>query len=79
MLGTGAFVAGAVAVTFGLLTYMCILDTQDVDWLGRRTLTRMLLASLAGAMIETAPPSAALGNMDNLLIPLSSLAVLSVV
>eukprot|EP00892_Ulva_mutabilis_P011811 jgi/Ulvmu1/9001/UM005_0092.1 len=76
VLGTCGFFTGAVAVTSGLLTYMHFLDASDFDWIGTVTLRRMLVASLAGAVVETAPPAAGLGNMDNLLVPASSIAVL---
>ena len=55
---------------------MNIFDAQRFEWLGKQMLTRTLVASMAGAVVETAPSTAALGNIDNVLIPASSIAVM---
>lgn len=79
IVGTAAFIAGAFSVSSGLLLYMDVWDKQDVDWLSRRTALQTLAASVLGAVAETAPPLPHFGNLDNLLIPASTMLVMTTI
>lgn len=75
VVGTTAFVVGAFSVTFALLWYMNTLD-EGFKWLETRVLVQTLTASVIGAAVETVPPVGSLENIDNLLIPASSVLVM---
>lgn len=76
VVGTAAFIAGALSVTSAMLWYMNTLEEPGFQWLGGRIFMQTLAASVIGAAVETIPPVGSLGNIDNLLIPASSVLVM---
>lgn len=76
VVGSLAFVAGALSVTSGLICFLNVFDKHSSHWINGKVFTQALVASLLGAVVETAPALPPLGNADNLLVPASSLLVM---
>lgn len=75
--GMLAFVLGSSAVTMGML---CFFERAHAPgWLSRSNIAAVIVGSLVGTFVETAPPIAGYGNLDNVLVPLSSVAVCAAV
>lgn len=75
--GMAAFVVASSAVTLGMLQFLE--NTHMPGWVSSSNITATLIAALVGAVVETAPPAAGLGNIDNIIVPLSSVAVCAAV
>jgi hypothetical protein len=66
-------VVGGSIVTLGMLQFLE--QTHAAGWMKKLNVEAAVLASIVGAVVETAPPLAVVGNIDNVLVPLSSVAV----
>lgn len=72
--GTIAFAMSSAVGAWGLLTYMQgLMGTAEHDWLSAEAWRFVLLASTAGSFAETIPTR--IGNLDNVLIPVSTALV----
>jgi hypothetical protein len=71
--GMAAFVVGASVVTLAMLQFLE--QTHVPGWIQKSNIEATILSSIVGAIVETAPPVARMGNIDNVLVPLSSVAV----
>ena len=71
--GMAAFVVASSAVTLGMLHFLEY--THAPGWTSKSNITATIVCALVGAVVETAPPFGGLENIDNVLVPLSSVAV----
>lgn len=73
--GTLAFVTSAAVGSGGLCLYMhAMVPGSAVQWLSQEVLTFIAAASFSGAIVETLPGVSGV-NVDNVLIPASTVAV----